>query len=87
MIYFICQVDDFALACQDEKTAIDIYDILGSHLKLPTETKVPFKYMGPIDDFNGINIVQSQEHIELSCSKYIKRVLISHGWATGSKDE
>ena len=87
MVYLLQQVDDFAIASKDEATAKAIFDCLTSLLQLPSEDKVPFKYLGLLDDYNGVNVIQSQNHIELTCEKYICRVLISHGWETGSPNE
>lgn len=64
-----------------------MFDVLGQLLKLPSEDKVPFRYLGPVDDFNGVDIIQSKSYVEISCQKYIDRVLKSHGWQTQSKNE
>jgi hypothetical protein len=83
-IYLLRQVDDFALACNEEETAKEIYKIIGSKLKLPNEPKDPFAYLGLINDFNGIDVAQSRDYIEISCSNYIDRIMTSHGWDTTS---
>ena len=64
-----------------------MFNILGQLLKLPSKDKVPFKYLGQVDDFNGVDIIQSKQYIEILCQKYIDRVLKSHGWETQSKNE
>ena len=87
MVYLLRQVDDFAFACADEQTAKNFFNVLGQLLKLPSEDEVPFKYLGQVDDFNGVDIIQSKQYIEISCQKYIDRVLKSHGWETQSKNE
>jgi hypothetical protein len=79
-IYLLRQVDDFALACSDEDIAKSVYKMIGSKLKLPGEDKDPFTYLGEITDFNGIDINQTKDYIELSCSNYIDRIMTSHGW-------
>ena len=81
-VYLLRQVDDFALACSNESIANEIYDIIGNDLKLPTEDKVPFTKLGLITDFNGIDVEQSRDFIEISCSNYIDRIMTSHGWET-----
>ena len=70
-IYMIRQVDDFSIACDNESTAKEIYNIIGSKLRLPKEDKDPFAYLGLITDFNGIDVTQNKTHIKLSCSNYI----------------
>ena len=81
-VYLLRQVDDFALACTNESIADEIYDIIGNELKLPTEDKVPFTKMGLISDFNGIDVEQSKDFIEISCANYIDRIMTTHGWET-----
>ena len=74
------QVDDFALACNIEDTAKEIYGIIGKALRLPNETKDPFTYLGLINDFNGIDVEQTKDYIQISCPNYIDRIMTSHGW-------
>lgn len=80
------QVDDFAIACNDECTAKEIYGIIGSKLRLPNEPKDPFAYLGLIKDFNGIDVTQTRTYIKLSCPNYINRIMTSHGWDTKCPD-
>ena len=47
-VFVLRQVDDFALACKNESTAKEIYDIIGRRLKLPNESVVPFAYLGRV---------------------------------------
>jgi len=48
---------------------------------LPSEDAPPFKYLGLIKDFNGLDVAQHSDAIKLSCEKYIDRVLTTHGWS------
>ena len=79
-VYLLRQVDDFALACTNKDLADKIYDIIGTKLQLPKEDKPPFSKMGLIDDFNGIDVQQTDSYIKLSCGTYIDRLVTSHGW-------
>ena len=79
-VYLLRQVDDFAIACDEEATAESIYDIIGKQLRLQSETSDPFTYLGLITDFNGIDVKQTREYIEISCAGYIDRIITSHGW-------
>ena len=45
-VYMLRQVDDFALACNDESTAKELYKMIGSRLRLLDETEDPFTYLG-----------------------------------------
>ena len=73
------------MACTDESIANEIYDIIGNDIKLPTEDKVPFTKLVLITDFNGIDVEQSGDFIEISCFNYIDRIMTSHGFETDNK--
>ena len=81
-VLLLRQVDDFALACPNEDLARRIYALIGSKLQLPSETKPPFKYLGLVDEFNGVSVTQTRTSVTLSCPSYIRRVLRAHGWST-----
>jgi len=83
-LLFLQQVDDFALACPAETIACSIYGKIGKRLQLPSKSDPPFKHMGEIRDFNGLDVHQHDDCIKLSCKKCINRVLTTHGWATPS---
>jgi len=80
----LCQVDDFAVVCPKEDIAKHLYNQIGNALQLPSEDTPPFKYLGLINDFNGLDIAQHSDTIKLSCEKYIDRVLTTHGWSKPS---
>ena len=81
-ILLLRQVDDFSLASPTEEIAKRIYKTIGDRLQLPSEAHAPFKYLGLIDEFNGVNVEQSRDSIAISCHGYISRVLKAHGWST-----
>ena len=65
VVCVVQQVNDFALACANESTAIAICRDIGKALQLPKE-KInlrSFTYLGLMDDFNGIDVEQSHEYI------------------------
>ena len=80
-VLLLRQVDDFSLACPNEALAKRIYGMIGERLQLPSETEPPFKYLGLIHEYNGVNIIQSRDSIAVNCRSYISRVLTAHGWA------
>ena len=49
-------------------------------MKLPNEPVVPFAYSGLVPDFNGIDVTQTLDYIEINCPGYIDRILRTHGW-------
>jgi len=83
-ILLLRQVDDFAVACPNEDLVKRLYDQIGKSLQLPSEDTPPFKYLGLIKDFNGLDVAQYSDAIKLSCEKYIDRVLTTHGWSKPS---
>ena len=39
-------------------------------------------YLGLLDSFNGVNLLQTHNHVSISCCTYIECVLYTHGWST-----
>ena len=81
-VLLLRQVDDFALACSNEPLAERLYARIGQRLQLPSESKPPFKYLGLLTEFNGLDIQQCDDSIVISCASYIDRILKTHGWDT-----
>lgn len=48
---------------------------------------VPFKLCGIAKDYNGIDITQTPDSVEMSCKNYIARLLKLHGWDTISPSD
>ena len=86
-VLLLRQVDDFLLSCESDTIADAIFTIIGKHLRLPNEPEPPFKNLGLATDYNGIDLIQTNEYIEISCGNYIDRVARSHGWSTPEPDE
>lgn len=86
-IFLLRQVDDFALAAPTETIAQQIFAKIGKILQLPSEDKPPFSYLGPLNDFNSVDVDQYNDCIVVHCSSYIDRLLHSHGWDAPSSDE
>ena len=74
------QVDDFALECTNQALADKIYDTIGQKLQLPNEDKPPFAKMGLINNFNGIDVLQTDRCIKISCMTYVDHLVTTHGW-------
>ena len=60
---------------------------IGRRLQLPTESAPPFKYLGLLTSYNGVDVHQYSDCILISCETYIDRVLRTHGWSSPSADE
>jgi hypothetical protein len=66
-IIFKRQVDDFAIAASDEKTADILLDLIDDQLT------IPLKRQGLLDMFNGINVTQTRDYIKIDCHTYIDK--------------
>jgi hypothetical protein len=66
-IIFKCQVDDFAIAAPDDKTANILLNMIDDHLT------IPLKRQSLLDMFNGINIFQTCHYIKTNCHTFINK--------------
>jgi hypothetical protein len=81
------QVDDFMLGCTDERIARNIYDIIRTKIRFKTEEEediVPFEWLDIVEDYNGVDIRQTDIYSEMNCAGYINCLLKTHGWVTES---
>lgn len=46
------------------------------------ENTSPFEYLGGVKDYDGFDIIQTSDFIEMSSKSYISWLLKSHGWET-----
>ena len=81
------QVDDFALGCADAKIAQEIIHLIGERVQLPSEAKIPIMFQGILSSFNGYDVHQTADYIELSVESYLRRVFKGHDWETPAKRE
>ena len=77
-IYLLIKVYDFSISCYNEYLSKDIYNQIGVTLQLPIESDEPFAYLGHVTDFNGIDIEQSRDYIQIYYQNYMDRVMIYH---------
>ena len=75
------------IGCEHEKLAADIANIIGTKVKFPTEQEIPMTFLGIVSDYNGVDIIQTRNHVEISCANYIDRIMKSHGWSTAPNTE
>ena len=85
-VLLLRQVDDFALSCNSETIANEIFCIIGKKLQLPNEDKPHFEVFGLLNDFNGVLLEQRQGYIKIHCSGYIDRLLRTHKCDTDTSD-
>jgi hypothetical protein len=67
-IIFKRQVDDFALAVPDERTATIMLDMIDDKLM------IPMKRQGFLDMYNGIDVIQTRDYIKISCKSFIEKI-------------
>jgi hypothetical protein len=66
-VIFKRQVDNFAIATADKKTANIHLDLLDNELS------IPLKQQGLLDMFNGINVTQTRDYIKIDCHTYVDK--------------
>lgn len=70
----ICrQVDDMLMAGDNADVIREFAGEIAKHLKVTSSTK-------PSTQFNGLDILQTREGIQINCSSYIKKLQKAHGW-------
>ena len=82
VIYLLRMVDDCYVLSMDEKTAKDIFNIIGTKMSFASEKKkgiVLFEFLGVVKDYNGVDIKQTSHYIEMSCENYIQCLARTHG--------
>ena len=79
-VFFLRQVDDFAIFVPNE----DIANIIFAQIQ--TKLREPLKLLGKLDLYNGLDICQAKHFVKIHCKSYLTKVLMSHGWMeTSSK--
>ena len=71
-VYFKRQVDDFAVACKEERIANIIFDAIDSALQMP------IKRQGLVTLFNGLDVLQSRWYIKISVETYLTKTLLPY---------
>jgi len=66
-VIFKQQVDDFAIAAPDERTANILLDMIDDQLS------IPLKRQGLLYMFNGIYVTQTRDYIKIDCHSYINK--------------
>ncbi len=71
-VYFKQQVDDFAIACKEERTANIIFDTIY------LARQMPIKQQGLVTLFNGLDVLQSRWHIKVSVETYLTKTFLPY---------
>jgi hypothetical protein len=67
-IIFMQQVDNFAIAAPDARTADILLGMLNDKLS------IPLKQQGHLDMYNGVDVLQTCHYICLSCTSFINKI-------------
>ncbi len=72
------QVDDFAIAAPNKRTANILLNMLDEKLTMP------IKHQGLLDMFNGVNVVQTRDCVKIDCHTYIDKMCSKYltSWLT-----
>ena len=73
-IFFLRQVDDFAVSAPTSKLAEEIIADINSHMS------IDIKSLGVVDRFNGVDIQQSRNFVKIFNKSYIDKILKAKGW-------
>ena len=77
-ILFLRQVDDFAVASEDDKLNSELINAIDSYMT------IKIKDLGRLTRYNGVDIQQGKHYIKLHNETYIQKVADGHPWL---KDE
>jgi hypothetical protein len=67
-VIFKCQVDNFAIAAPDKRTANILLN------KIDNELLIQMKWQGFLDMYNGIDVAQTWDYIKISCTTFIDKI-------------
>ena len=73
-VLFLRQVDDFAIACEDEQLATQVIQDINSKMTISV------KKLGQIERFNGMDILQTRDYVKIYNKTYIEKILLRHKW-------
>ena len=73
-VFFLRQVDDFAVACVDEDTAVEVIKAIDK------EMTIDIKDLGRLQRYNGVDISQGQDFIKISNETYLDKIFEGHPW-------
>ena len=82
------QVDDFACAAVDPRTAEKLIALIND--RVTTESKgmgTVVARKGHHIMYNSIDLYQTRDYVKVACDTYIDRLLQTHGWSESANDE
>ena len=73
-VLFLRQVDDFAVAAEDNSTCQAVITAINDELS------IEIKDLGQLTRYNGVDVIQSRDYIKLANETYVEKVLEEHSW-------
>ena len=73
-IFLLRQVDGFSVAAPHTEAANTLFTLVQKGLTQP------LKRLGILTMFNGLDIIQGNRFIKLSCKIYLTKIMKGHGW-------
>lgn len=73
-VLFLRQVDDFAVACEDEELSQQVIADINNKMTIDV------KHLGKVSRFNGVDIDQTREYIKIHNQTYIEKLIDQHHW-------
>ena len=75
------QVDDLAIGCTNADSIRKLVAIICS------EDKIDLRDEGTLESFNGVDVKQTRNYIQITCETYIDKFLAHYGWASAATNE
>ncbi|KAI2495399.1 hypothetical protein MHU86_19113 [Fragilaria crotonensis] len=75
------QVDDLAIGCLNADSIRKLVAIICS------EDKIDLRDEGVLSSFNGIDVKQTRQYIQITCESYIDKFLTHYGWSSAASNE
>jgi hypothetical protein len=73
-ILFLRLVDDFAVVAKVRERAMALIQSINDKMQIDV------KHLGIIERFNGVDVHQMQDYVNITCEKYLYNMLKSHNW-------
>jgi len=71
-LYFLRQVDDFAVASTHKQTAMALISAINDRMRIEV------KHLGLIERFNGMDVHQTRYYVKITCEKYLQKMIKGH---------